>query len=48
MPTIIIPTEPLGFATNLPDASLRRIDFTALDYNANRQILIEYVKTYYL
>ena len=47
MTTIIIPPEPLGFATNLPSASFRRIDFTALDYNANRQALIEYIKTYY-
>lgn len=47
MTTIVIPSVPLGFATNLPDASLRRIDFTALDYNANRQALIEYIKTYY-
>lgn len=47
MTQITIPIDPSEFAVNLPDASLRRIDFTALDYNANRQILIEYVRTYY-
>ncbi len=45
--TITIPTSPESFATNLPDSNLRSIDFTAFDYETNRQILIEYVRTYY-
>jgi len=42
---IVVPVN--EFATSLPHANLRRIDFTALDYNTNRLALIEYVKTYY-
>jgi len=44
---INLPTQPRSFAVNLPNSRLRRLDFSALDYETSRQIIIEYIKTYY-
>jgi hypothetical protein len=42
-----IPTEPKDFSVDLPSSDLRSIDFSALDYEAARRTIIEYVRTYY-
>lgn len=46
--TIIdLPIAPEEIGINLPPSSLRRIDFSALDFEALRRALVEYVRTYF-
>lgn len=46
--TIIdIPISPEEVGVNLPPSQLRRIDFSALDFEALRRSLMEYVRTYF-
>lgn len=42
-----LPTDPEEFGVVLEPAKLRRIDFSALEYQEMRQIIIEYIKTYH-
>lgn len=47
-PTLFeLPTVPDVFGLVLPQASLRRIDFSGLDYNTALRAIVEYIKTYY-
>jgi len=47
--TLIIqmPTTPEELAVTLPPADLRRIDFSALDFDSLRRVMIEYIQAYY-
>lgn len=46
--TIIdVPINPEEIGVNLPPSSLRRIDFSALDFESLRRSLVEYVRTYF-
>lgn len=42
-----LPNSPDSFGLTLPQSSLRRIDFSGLDYDTSRRAMIEYVKTYF-
>lgn len=42
-----LPTAPEEFGVSLPPANLRRLDFSALDFETMRRACIEYIKTYY-
>jgi hypothetical protein len=42
-----LPTDPDGFSVKLPSADLRRIDFTALEFDTLVRSSVEYIKTYY-
>jgi hypothetical protein len=42
-----LPNSPESFGIILNPASLRRIDFSGLDYTTARRAIIEYIKTYY-
>lgn len=42
-----LPNSPEQLGVLLPPASLRRIDFSALEYANARRAVIEYIKTYY-
>ena len=42
-----LPLSPDEFSVMLPPAKLRRIDFSALDFDAARRAVIEYIRTYY-
>lgn len=42
-----LPIDPEEFGVKLPTASLRRIDFTALEYDTLMRSCIEYIKAYY-
>lgn len=42
-----LPNAPQSIGAILPPADLRRLDFSALDYDTARRVLIEYVYTYY-
>ncbi|MCK9558756.1 MAG: baseplate J/gp47 family protein [Candidatus Cloacimonetes bacterium] len=42
-----LPLEPDEFSVMLPPAKLRRIDFSALDFDTSRRAIIEYIRTYY-
>lgn len=42
-----LPTDPDDFSVLLPQAQLRRLNFTALDFKSLRRVIIEYIKTYY-
>lgn len=44
---ISLPTSPEEIGVSLPPANLRRIDFSALDFESQRRTILEYVKTYY-
>lgn len=44
---IILPTSPEEIAINLTPADLRKLDFSALDFETLRQVAIEYIKTYF-
>lgn len=44
---ITLPISPEEIGVLLPPAALRRIDFSALDFEALRRANLEYVKTYY-
>lgn len=45
--TMSVPTDINEFAVQLPDAELRKIDFSALSYQRAIRAITEYVKTYY-
>jgi hypothetical protein len=42
-----LPNSPEEFGIILPQATLNRIDFSALEFPTMRRILVEYIKTYY-
>jgi len=42
-----LPTDPQEFGVVLTPAELRRINFSALDFQTMRRMLIEYIKTYF-
>lgn len=42
-----LPNSPDAFGVVLPSSSLRRLDFSGLDYTTSRRVIIEYIKTYY-
>jgi len=42
-----LPNVPDDFGVKLPTADLRRIQFTALDYDTLLRVSIEYIRTYY-
>jgi hypothetical protein len=42
-----LPTSPEAFGVKLPAANLRRIDFTALEFDNIVRAAVEYIKTYY-
>jgi hypothetical protein len=42
-----LPTDPEEFGVVLEPAKLRRIDFSALEFQEIRRATIEYIKTYY-
>jgi hypothetical protein len=42
-----LPLSPDEFSVMLPPAKLRRIDFSALDFDTSRRAMIEYIRTYY-
>jgi phage-related baseplate assembly protein len=42
-----LPLSPDEFSVMLPPAKLRRIDFSALDFDTSRRAIIEYIRTYY-
>ena len=42
-----LPLSPDEFSVMLPPAKLRRIDFSALDFDTARRAMIEYIRTYY-
>lgn len=42
-----VPTDVNQFVVQLPDAALRKIDFSALSYQRSIRSIVEYVKTYY-
>lgn len=42
-----LPTDPEQFSVLLPPATLRKLNFTALDFPTARKALIEYIKTYF-
>jgi hypothetical protein len=42
-----LPLSPDEFSIMLPPAKLRRIDFSALDFDTSRRAIIEYIRTYY-
>jgi hypothetical protein len=42
-----LPTVPDEFGVLLAPANLRRIDFSALDFNTARRAIIEYIRTYF-
>ncbi len=42
-----LPNQPEEFGVALPPADLRRIDFSALEFDTMRNALIEYIRTYY-
>jgi len=42
-----LPLTPDEFNVMLPPAKLRRIDFSALDFDTSRRAIIEYIRTYY-
>ena len=42
-----LPNTPDEFGIVLPPSSLRRIDFSGLDFNTARRAIIEYIKTYF-
>jgi hypothetical protein len=42
-----VPLIPDEFGVVLPSPSLRRIDFSGLDYPTSRRAIIEYIRTYY-
>lgn len=42
-----LPIAPDEFGVVLPTASLRRIDFSGLDYETARRAIVEYILTYY-
>lgn len=42
-----LPLSPDEFNVMLPPAKLRRIDFSALDFDTSRRAIIEYIRTYY-
>lgn len=47
-PTLFdLPTSPEDFGVLLPPAELRRIRFTALDFQAARRAMVEYMKSYF-
>lgn len=42
-----LPNSPDEIGVLLPPANLRRIDFSALDFDTTRRAIIEYIKTYF-
>ena len=42
-----VPTDPEQFSVLLPPATLRQLDFSALDFPTSRRALVEYIKTYF-
>jgi hypothetical protein len=42
-----LPLSPDEFSVMLPPAKLRRIDFSALDFDTSRRAIIEYIRSYY-
>jgi hypothetical protein len=42
-----LPTDPEEFSVKLPVADLRRINFTALEFDTLIRAAVEYIKTYY-
>jgi hypothetical protein len=42
-----LPTDPEAFGVKLPTADLRRIDFSALEFDTLVRACVEYIKTYY-
>lgn len=42
-----LPTEPEQIGVLLPTARLRKVDFSALDYETARRAIIEYIQTYF-
>jgi hypothetical protein len=42
-----LPNVPEEFGVKLPTADLRRINFTALEYDTLVRACVEYIKTYY-
>jgi phage-related baseplate assembly protein len=42
-----LPIDPEGFGVILEPSKLRRIDFSALEFEEMRRAIIEYIKTYY-
>lgn len=42
-----MPNSPVAFGVPLVPSSLRRIDFSGLDYDTARRAIIEYIRTYY-
>jgi hypothetical protein len=44
---IVLPDSPEEVGVVLPSSSLRRIDFSALEFETARRMAIEYVKTYF-
>jgi len=42
-----LPTDPEEFGVKLPTANLRRINFTALEFDTIIRACVEYIKTYY-
>jgi hypothetical protein len=42
-----LPIDPDQFGVVLPDSNLRNVDFSALDYDTSRRVIIEYIRTYY-
>jgi hypothetical protein len=42
-----LPNSPEDFGVLLPPANLKNLDFSAIDYDAARRSLIEYVRTYF-
>ena len=42
-----LPTSPEAFGVKLPTAELRRINFTALEFDTLVRAAVEYIKTYY-
>ena len=48
IPTLFaLPTAPEQFSVLLPPATLRKLDFTALDFPTARKAVIEYIQTYF-
>lgn len=44
---ILLPDSPEEIGVLLPPPTLRRIDFSALDFESMRRMAVEYIKTYY-
>lgn len=42
-----LPTDPEQFSVLLPPADLRRLDFSALEFETARRAVVEYIKTYF-